>query len=595
VGPFSGDFLIALNNLPAAILLCISAGELALYLGASRTFGHLAALAAIANVVVFRQLLDAENDVAVAGLFLACLCYGLRYARRPGAADLLLGGVCLGLFVGTKLSAMAYAGIVGLIVVLLVVWTQGWRPAVKVAAAWAAGAVLWGGYWYTRNALATGNPFYPLGIKPETNTLARAIPGVWQTSFAGSARPEVFRLVVDALWRMAGPCHVVAFLGVPVSFVWLVVSGLRLRRHGETAANGLARLALGSVLVATGILLVVTPLAVGDKAGSLDQLKWGWTPVRYGLPFFTLAVIALAVVLHDVSRGVRHLSATPSGAASRRGSSTQAAMAGRAGGTIGWAVRHTPQLLLGGMAVWQLYRVCITGGNWLSVQAIDSCLIAFQLVMLGLSICQAMDTWPGLRSRIRMGLCVAGTVVALLCCGGLSHRWHDGFAEYYDEEFYTHIFSYLRQADPDPPCIGLVNIDVPYPFFGSERQFKVRRLGDPAAYARFVQSLRNNQVGVVVARYDQQDVDRFAEHPQVFLQIAEGRNLAAYQVRLGAADEERAGARSTTAAAPSPGDPPPTVGKRPGRRGPQWAVRWPWARRTPAAGPGPSTDGTDCD
>src|SRR5205814_1608244 len=76
--PFSGDFLTALCNIPSVVLLAAGAGELARQSGLSRAWCNLMALAVLANFVVVKQLTDAENDVAVAALFLACLAYALR-------------------------------------------------------------------------------------------------------------------------------------------------------------------------------------------------------------------------------------------------------------------------------------------------------------------------------------------------------------------------------------------------------------------------------------------------------------------------------------------------------------------------------------
>jgi hypothetical protein len=82
VAPFSGDFLFAVTNLPAAVLLACAAFDLTCLLGLSRAFAHLSALAIVSNYVVLRQLVNVENDVTTAALFLTCLSYGFRYAGR---------------------------------------------------------------------------------------------------------------------------------------------------------------------------------------------------------------------------------------------------------------------------------------------------------------------------------------------------------------------------------------------------------------------------------------------------------------------------------------------------------------------------------
>jgi hypothetical protein len=44
-----------------------------------------------------------------------------------------------------------------------------------------------------------------------------------------------------------------------------------------------------------------------DDPGTLNQLRWGPTPVRYGLGFLSVAVVAFAVVLEDVSSALGRL------------------------------------------------------------------------------------------------------------------------------------------------------------------------------------------------------------------------------------------------------------------------------------------------
>ncbi len=102
VAPFSGDFLIGLINLPGAILLSLGSIELARQVGLGRVYAFLAGLAAASTHVIFRQLTDAENDIAVAGLFLVSINYAIRHARSGAPGDLLLGATAIGLLAGIK-------------------------------------------------------------------------------------------------------------------------------------------------------------------------------------------------------------------------------------------------------------------------------------------------------------------------------------------------------------------------------------------------------------------------------------------------------------------------------------------------------------
>ena len=48
----------------------------------------------------------------------------------------------------------------------------------------------------------------------------------------------------------------------------------------------------------------MTPFAVEDDPGTLNQLRWKYCPARYALCFLSLTIIGLAVVLNDLARGV---------------------------------------------------------------------------------------------------------------------------------------------------------------------------------------------------------------------------------------------------------------------------------------------------
>ena len=169
----------------------------------------------------------------------------------------------------------------------------------RLSVTWASGGILLGGYWYLRNVLASGSPFFPLGIAVGTDVLSQEYPDVWKSSFVGNGRPEIWRLAAVALWKMTGPCHFVAVLALPATAVWAIVTGLRSSyRRGATGA-GLEKLALVALTVGAGCVLAVTPFALEDVPESLNQLKWAWTPARYGLSFLCFSVLTFSLVLQD--------------------------------------------------------------------------------------------------------------------------------------------------------------------------------------------------------------------------------------------------------------------------------------------------------
>ncbi len=76
---------------------------------------------------------------------------------------LLVSAALMGLTLSTKATALSLLVLLalGLAFVLVRVWKQSGRPALRTAAAWAALALLVGSPWYIKSAVLTHNPVYP--------------------------------------------------------------------------------------------------------------------------------------------------------------------------------------------------------------------------------------------------------------------------------------------------------------------------------------------------------------------------------------------------------------------------------------------------
>ena len=300
VAPFSGDFLYALTNLPATALLVCGSLEVSRQVGMCTVPRHFVALAVAANYVVQQQMLDVENDVAVAGLFLASLGYGFRYSATGRTPDLVLAATALGLLSGVKYYALGYAAVAASTTIGLIVWRQGWRKGVRATGTALGGILAFGSYWYLRNLVVTGSPFYPLGAASAGDDIRAGYPDMWATTFAGNGSADRWRLAAEAVWRMTGPCHFVAFLSFPLSAAWLLMTagGRHVSASGTRPSATRAAVAVAAV-GACGVLLI-TPFAVEDSPGSLNQLRWGYCPVRYGMCFLCLAMVGFGVLLSDL-------------------------------------------------------------------------------------------------------------------------------------------------------------------------------------------------------------------------------------------------------------------------------------------------------
>lgn len=134
---------------------CLAVRQLALRLGAGRE-SDWAMLALVSLPTVFRVGTWAYVELAI--VFFLVLAWLALGAGRLERARYVEASVWLGFLCGTKYTALPWAA---LAVVYVVVRAP--RARVRSAVTIAVGSALVGGFWYVRNLIETGNPFFPLG------------------------------------------------------------------------------------------------------------------------------------------------------------------------------------------------------------------------------------------------------------------------------------------------------------------------------------------------------------------------------------------------------------------------------------------------
>lgn len=486
VAPFSGDFLFGLNNLPATVLLACGTRDFGRSIGLSPLWRNLAALGTTSGYVVLYQSTTAGNDVAVASLFLCCLGYSLRFSEQGRSADLVLAALALGLLAGVKYYALGYVAVAGTATVVLVGRTRGSGGLRKALVVGLGGLSLLGAYWYLRNWVAAGSPFWPLGIGFSQDELSEIYPRVWESTLVGNGRPEVPSLLATAVIRIGGPCHWTALLGFPVAVSWLVISSFQSPRRRYRAG----RLLLATATVGAFLVWLVTPYSVEDRPGTLNQLKWMYCPVRYGWSFLSLAVIALAVLVADVTHGLRP----------NRGRVAEVQARFRVQvlfGAIGTVVRTIFVGLfvaaVGAQFVLPWDRLLFWPTDPLIVGSIALLVIANLVVVVHLAERIRRVTTAG----VLLIMCVAFAVAV----GVLSARWHGGHAQFYDQLLSRGTFTRLATELPHGSMVCVLDYR-PYPFLGSARQFRVCQPSRMGSHAWWWNYLRGWEVRLIAARFD---------------------------------------------------------------------------------------------
>lgn len=226
----------------------------------------LAAVAVLMNAWAAMGQEEAAN-AARPGL----LTYPQDTQSRAFRAALVAAGLSAGVAAGTKLSVLA--PVVALAVGVAVIAKGGWRGRFVTFALFTGPALLAGGYWYLRNAIAIGNPlpftsWGPLDLPMPARDFELREPfsvAHYATDFDVWA--DWFFPALDNSFGIFWPAVVLGFLGAGVYAVW----------RGSTPYIRV----VGAVILFTAVAYVFTPLTAAGEEGAPISFEWN---VRYIAP-----------------------------------------------------------------------------------------------------------------------------------------------------------------------------------------------------------------------------------------------------------------------------------------------------------------------
>ncbi len=286
------DGLVDLAQIPLGLLGAVATAGIAARLGASRALAVAAGAAWLVVPAVFLQLPTDYIDVTAAAFLLAAIHFALA---PPTTRTVMIAGVALGLFLGTKPNAPLGTALVGAVLLVRRARAKLLAPTLIALGV----AFVLGGEAYVTNIVRHGNPVWPV----EMNLGPLHLPGTEKLSLvmgAGAAAPRLRGPVLSRMVRSwfaldsfptfdmrvggYGPLFLLAL----VPLVWLLARSVR-RREATLLALTLATLAAPDPAVARYVL-GFPALALAATAALLATTRF--EPLRRWAPV-AAAVIAL--------------------------------------------------------------------------------------------------------------------------------------------------------------------------------------------------------------------------------------------------------------------------------------------------------------
>jgi hypothetical protein len=302
--PFHDPVLVNLQNWPFVLLAGLALYNLARRAGASlrqAVYGILLLLGIRAIQVILMFISFQDNDILIAAFFLAAVNLAIIAVENANRTLLIGEGIALGLLVGVKYSGPGYAALVVAIHVFLAVSQHRAKQLVGNILIVTLVALLLGGFWYIRNWITYGNPIVPMIIQVRGHTVfpgwAPLDSGIFQNSSVLNkiTEPGVIEPFINR--ALLGHGGIATALAIPA----LLVTTLKWGYEFVILKNQSPLQTTLYVLLPWGAfwLYITTPLATENIPGTLNQLYHGYSPIRFGFLFWSLANLLLAKLLFD--------------------------------------------------------------------------------------------------------------------------------------------------------------------------------------------------------------------------------------------------------------------------------------------------------
>lgn len=162
--PWGGDFAANLGQVAHWLMCGVSIYAIARHTGIGRPGALIGGMTAMMIPGIVQQVTVARVDVAFSAWMLVSIFFALKWGESRKLSHLILFGAAFGLFCGTKSLAVLYS-VIPAMIFLFQISDRGAKALSDIAVA-ACVAIAAGGFWYVRNWIVTGNPFFPMEFSP---------------------------------------------------------------------------------------------------------------------------------------------------------------------------------------------------------------------------------------------------------------------------------------------------------------------------------------------------------------------------------------------------------------------------------------------